>query len=215
MFCNILGEASVDEFFYSGFTFKLSFFFRFSTWKWLVSSGNQATIDISDWFGMFLISNSIILLYLKSIILGLSFLDLRSLPTKPVFKRILTKALCQYILNLVSKKKLGSFNDLIINTYFQSFICLPRYRYEHFLASIFCKVSLALLNRIQPILERLKENITKPWKPSIIDRSNIGIHSDSRLVILNVHDVKNQSINEQVHAILERCVNSILYMLKK
>ena len=97
---------------------------------------------------------------------------LRSLPTKPVFKRILTKAFCQYILNLMSKKKLGSFNDLIINTCFQSFICLPRYRYEHFLASIFCKVSLALQNRIQPILERLNENITKPRKPSIIDRSN-------------------------------------------
>ena len=36
-----------------------------------------------------------------------------------------------------------------------------------------------------------------------------------RLVILNVHDVKNQSINEQKHVILERCVNSILYLLKK
>ena len=35
------------------------------------------------------------------------------------------------------------------------------------------------------------------------------------LVILNVHDVKNQSINEQEHVILERCVNSILYLLKK
>ena len=130
---------------------------------------------------------------------------LRSLPTKPLFKRILTKAFCQYILNLMSKKKLGSFNDLIINTYFQSFICLPiyglpRYRYEHFLASIFCKVSLALLNRIQPILERLNENIMKPWKPSIIDRSKWCYHWYSfkfeRLVISNVHDVKNESINE-------------------
>ena len=31
------GRAAVDEFFYSRFTFKLPFFFRFSTWKWLVS----------------------------------------------------------------------------------------------------------------------------------------------------------------------------------
>ena len=99
-----------------------------------------------------------LLLYLKSTILGLSFLDLKDLCLPNQF----SKAFCQYILNLMSKKKLGSFNDLIINTCFQSFICLPRYRYEHFLASIFCKVSLALLNRIQPILERLKENITKP-----------------------------------------------------
>ena len=104
-----------------------------------------------------------LLLYPKSTMLGLSFLHPEDLCiTKLVFERILTKAFCQYILNLMSKKKLGSFNDLIINTCFQSFICLPRYRYEHFLASIFCKVSLALLNRIQPILERLKENITKP-----------------------------------------------------
>ena len=67
----------------------------------------------------------------------------RSLPTKPVFKRILIKAFCQYILNLMSKQKLGSFNDLIIDAYFQSFICLPRYWYGHFLASaasIFCNL---------------------------------------------------------------------------
>ena len=99
-----------------------------------------------------------LLLYPKSTILGLSFLNPKDLCLPNQF----SKAFCQYILNLMSKKKLGSFNDLIINTCFQSFICLPRYRYEHFLASIFCKVSLALLNRIQPILERLKENITKP-----------------------------------------------------
>ena len=109
-----------------------------------------------------------LLLYLKSTILGLSFLDLKDLCLPNQF----SKAFCQYILNLMSKKKLGSFNDLIINTYFQFFICLPQYRYEHFLASIFCKVSLRLLNRIQPISERLNENITKQWKPSIIDRSN-------------------------------------------
>ena len=30
-----------------------------------------------------------------------------------------------------------------------------------------------------------------------------------------VHDVKNESSNEQEHAILEICVNSILYLLKK
>ena len=99
-----------------------------------------------------------LLLYPKSTILGLSFLDPKDLYLPNQF----SEAFCQYILNLMSKKKLGSFSDLIINTYFQLFIYLPQYQYEHFLASIFCKVSLALLNRIQPILERLKENITKP-----------------------------------------------------
>ena len=61
---------------------------------------------------------------------------LRSLPTKPVFKRILAKPFCQYLLNLMSKKKLGSFIDLIINTYFQSFVYLsiyglPRYPWHY------------------------------------------------------------------------------------
>ena len=81
------------------------------------------------------------------------------------------------------------------------------------------EVSLALLDRIQPILERLKENITKPWRPSFIDKSKWCKHwylfKFKRLVILNVHDVKVQSINEQEHAFLERCVNSILYLHKK
>ena len=54
----------------------------------------------------------------------------------------------------MSKKKFGSFTNSI-NAYFQSLICLPRY--EHFLASIFYKVSLALLNKIQPILESRKQ----------------------------------------------------------
>ena len=78
------------------------------------------------------------MLYRKLAILGLSFLnrkDLR-LVTKPVFERILTKAFCQYILNLMPKKKLGSFNDLIINAYFQCFRCLPQYWYGHFLTTV-------------------------------------------------------------------------------
>ena len=66
---------------------------------------------------------------------------LRSLPTKPVFKRILAKPFCQYLLNLMSKKKLGSFIDLIINTYFQSFAYLsiygfPRYPWHYCFLSI-------------------------------------------------------------------------------
>ena len=63
---------------------------------------------------MFLVSNNIIVIpkvnhnldYLSSI--------LRSSPTKPVFKRILTKTFCQYILNMMSKRKLGRINDSII-----------------------------------------------------------------------------------------------------
>ena len=134
----------------------------------LRQSCHFSNITISDWFEMFLVSNSITVISKVSHTWIFFPWSWRSLPTKLVFERIVTRAFCQYILNPMSKKKLGSFNNLI-NAYFQSFICLPRYK--HFLASVFCKVSLALLNRIPPILEKPKENITKPWKPSIIDRS--------------------------------------------
>ena len=103
---------------------------------------------------MFLVSNSIIVIPKVS---GLSFLDLK---IKPVFKRILAKAFCQYILNLMLKKKLGSFNDLITNTYFQSFIYVCPSMVCHDILGI--TVSLALLSKIQLILERLNKNITKP-----------------------------------------------------
>ena len=95
-----------------------------------------------------------LLLYLKSTILGLSFLDLKDLCLPNQF----SKAFCQYILNLMSKKKLGNFNDLISNFFNPSYVCHDM----NIFWPVFCKVSLALLNRIQPILERLKENITKP-----------------------------------------------------
>ena len=61
----VFGEAAVDGFFYSRSKFKLPFFFQFLTWKWLVSYGNHATISnitISNWFEMFLVSNSIFVL---------------------------------------------------------------------------------------------------------------------------------------------------------
>ena len=99
-----------------------------------------------------------LLLYLRSADYISSIL--RSLPTKPVFKRILAKAFCQYILNLMLKKKLGSFNDLITNTYFQSFIYVCPSMVCHDILGI--TVSLALLSKIQLILERLNKNITKP-----------------------------------------------------
>ena len=116
----------------------------------------------------------------------------------------------------MSRKKLGNFNDLV-NPYFQSFICLPQD--AKFLSSIFCKVSLALLNRIQPILEKLKGNTKNQWKTSIIDKYKGYWHwylfKFKWLVILNNHDVKNQSINEQAHAVLERYLNRILYHQRK
>ena len=155
-------KKQLISFFYSKFTFKLSFFFRFSTWKWLVSSGNHATVTTSDWF-------------------------IQSQPVKPVFKRILTKVFCQYILNLVSKKKLGSFNDLIINGYFQSFTYLPRYWYGHFLASAaasFVKFPWHYWREFSQSWKDLTKTLQSHGKlqslTDLIHGANIDTHSNSR-----------------------------------
>ena len=154
MFCYILGEAAVDELFYSRFTFNFCSYLDFcSAWEWFINQGNHATISniiITNWFEKFLVSYSIIVIPKVShtwIIIPWSW---RSLPTKVVFERILTKLFSQYVLDLMLKKKLDSFNN--------------------FLVGLFCRVSLALLTRILPILIILQENITKPQKSLIIDR---------------------------------------------
>ena len=135
--------------FCSRFAFKLLFLFRFfPTREWLISQGNHSTmnnITMRDWVETFLVSYSIIVIPNVSHNWIIFSRSQRSLPTKVVFERILTKAFCQYIYDLMLKKKLGNFNDWV-NSYFQSLICL--WRQEHILASIFSKVSLALLNRI-------------------------------------------------------------------
>ena len=59
---------------------------------------------------------------------------------------------------------------------------------------------------------------SQSWKDlmkTLRNYGNLQSLTDQRLVILNVHDVKSQSINEQQNAIFERCVNSIPYFLKK
>ena len=118
-------------------------------------------ITISDWFEMFWFLIAL-LLYPKSTIFGLSFLDPKDICLPNQFSR-------------------GSWQERSVSTYltwcqrrnlianFQFFIYLPGCK--HFMASIFCKVSLALLNRIQAVMESIKYDIAKPWKPSIIDRS--------------------------------------------
>ena len=149
---------------------------------------------------MFLVSNRIIVISKVNYTWIIFPRSQRSLPTKPVFERILTKAFCQYTLNLSSKKKLGSLNNLI-NAYFQSFICLPWY--GHFLASIFCKVSLALPNRIQPSWEDLRKTLRSHENlRSLTDLigANIGIHSNSRnwlfwmFMMSNINPLMNISV---------------------
>ena len=139
------------------------------------------------------------MLYLKSAILKLSFLNPKDLCLPNQFsggswqKRSNSTYLTWFQRRnwVASKIELTLIFNLSyvchdINIFWPVFFC--------------CKVLIALLNRIQPILERLKENITKPWIPSIIDRSKWCWHWLSfkfmRLIVLNVHDVKNQCINE-------------------
>ena len=160
------------------------------------------------------------MLYRKSAIIGLSFLDSKDFCLSNQFSRAPWQkhSVSIYLTRCQKKFCLASMIELklIYNT---SYICRSTI-YEHFLARISSKVSLAFLKRIQPILEELQENITKSWKPLIIDRSKWCYYRFSfkfkRLIILSAHSVKNQPINEQKCTVLARCnVKNILYSYKK
>ena len=112
-----------------------------------------------------------LLLYPKSTILGLSFLDPKDLCLPNQFSRgsWQKRSVSTYLTWCQRRNWVASMIELKL-TYQPSYVCRSTI-YEHFLASISFKVSLTFLNIIQPILEEFQENITKPWKPSIIDRS--------------------------------------------
>ena len=107
----------------------------------------------------------------------------RSLPTKPVFERILTKGFCQYILNLMSKKKLVSFSLDWINGYFQSFIRLPPHDMNIFWPASLSKFLWRFWTEFSQSWNNLRKTL---WSHenlrSLTDLSgaNIGFHSNSR-----------------------------------
>ena len=168
--------------FYSRFTFKLSFLFRFSTWKWLFSEGNHATISninichcFEILFFWFLIALS---LCKKSAILGLSFLD--------------TKDLC-----LPNKFSRGSWQKRSVSTYLTWFqrrnlvalmtkltlISNPSYVFHNI--NIFCPASFV------KIPWRWWAVFSQSWKRKIWSHKNlwsltdlsgasIGFHSNSK-----------------------------------
>ena len=149
---------------------------------------------------MFLVSNSIIDIPKNHTWIIFSPKDL-CLPNQ--FSRIEED---KYILNLISWKKLGSFNDLIVDTYFQPFIYLPQYWHSW----------TELSQSWKDLTKTLWSHGNLQSLINVINGANIGTHSSSgECFFFNVHDVKNEFINEQGHAILETCINSILYLLNK
>ena len=118
------------------------------------------------------------MLYRKSAILGLSFLDPKDLCLPNQF----SKALCQCVLNLMSKKKLGSFNDWI-NAYFQSFICLPPYDMNIFWPTSYSKFPWHFWTKFSQSWNNLRKTLRSHenlWSLTDLSGANIGFHANSR-----------------------------------
>ena len=118
------------------------------------------------------------MLYRKSAILGLSFLDPKDLCLPNQF----SKAFCQYILNLMSKKKLGSFNDWI-TAYFQSFICLSPHDMNNLWPASLSKFPWRFWTEFSQSWNNLKKTLRSHenlWSLTDLSGANIGFHSNSR-----------------------------------
>ena len=118
------------------------------------------------------------MLYQKSAILGLSFLNPKDICLSYQF----SKAFCQYILNLLSKKKLDSFNDWI-NAYFQSFIHLPPHDMNNFWPASLSKFPWRLWTEFSQSWNNLKKILRSHenfWSLADLSGSNIGFHSNPR-----------------------------------
>ena len=145
----------------------------------LVSWGNHGTISsitISDSFEFFWFVQAL-LLYWKSAILGLSFLRPKDLCLPNQF----SKAFCQYILNLMSKKKLGSFDDWI-NAYFQSFICLSPHDMNNLWPASLSKFPWRFWTEFSQSWNNLKKTLRSHenlWSLTDLSGANIGFHSNS------------------------------------
>ena len=125
----------------------------------------------------FLVSNSIIVIS-KSAILGLSFLDPKDLCLPNQF----SKVFCQYILNLMSKRKLCSFNDWI-NAYFQSFIYLRSHNMNIFWPASLSKFPWNFWTEFSQSWNNLRKTLRSHenlWSLTDLSGANIGFHSNSR-----------------------------------
>ena len=216
MFCYFMRSSS-SWVFWLRFTFKLLFVLGFEHGSGTSVKAIMQLLPLAIglrcfWFLI------VLFLYLKSTILGSSFLDLKDLCLPNQFSRGSWRSF-QYILNLMSKKELGSLNDLIINTYFQSFICLPRYR-----MNIFCPVSFVkfpwhywteLSQSLTDLMKTLRSHGNLKSLTDLTNGANIGTHSNSRYwLFLMFMMSKMNPFYEQEHAILETFLSTILYLRK-
>ena len=94
--------------------------------------------------------------------------------------------------------------------------------FKHFLASISFKISMAFLDRIQPIqswnnLRKILQSHENFWSLTDLILANIGFHSNSRDWLFWVFMMSkiNSLINEQKCVVLARCVNNFLYLYKE
>ena len=148
------GRSSSWWVFYSRFTIKIfhsfSGFFQHgsgSSVNAIMSLSSALLLAISLKIFWFLIA-LLLQFYPKSAILGLSFLDPKDICLPNQFsRRSWQNRYVSAYLTWCQRRNLASMVELVLT------VCLPQY--NHFLARIFCKVSLALLNIIQQILERL------------------------------------------------------------
>ena len=139
------------------------------------------------------------------------------MPTKPVFEKILTKAFCQCILSMMSKKKLGSFNDSI-NDYFQSFIYVC-HDMKIFWPASFVKFPwycwTEFIQSWKDLMKTLRSHGNLQSLTDLINGANIGTHSNSRdwlfwmFMMSKINPLMKKSV------LLERYANSILYLHRK
>ena len=195
MFCQFWEKHSSSWFFFQDLRLNFHSFLGFqhgsdSSVKWIMQLSLTLPLAISLKCFWFLIA---LLFYPKSI-LRLSFLVPKDLcqiflPTKLVFKKILTKAFCQHILNLMSKKKLGSFNDLIVNTCFYSILVNPLYVCHNIDMTIFWPASFKFPWHYLTEFSQSWKDSTKTLQShgnlqslaDLINGANSnGIHSNSR-----------------------------------
>ena len=130
-----------------------------------------------------------------------------------------SKAFYQYILNLMSEKKLGCFNDLV-NPYFQSFICLPSHDMNIFWPTSLSKFPWRFWTEFSQSWNNLKKTLQyheNLWSLTDLSGANIGFHSNSRDWLFWVFMMSkiNSLINEQKCVVLARCVNNFLYLYKE